>query len=68
MRLKKHINLLPLVGNPRQDMPKGVAYSFKDYCGLVDTTGKSIREDKRGDIEEKSPILERLGVDSEQEN
>ncbi|AGH42800.1 hypothetical protein C427_0690 [Paraglaciecola psychrophila 170] len=59
-------NLLPFVGNPRQDMPKGIAYSFKDYCELIDTTGKSIREDKRGYIEEKSPVLERLGVDSEQ--
>jgi hypothetical protein len=59
-------NLLPFVGNPRQDMPKGIAHSFKDYCELVDTTGKRIREDKRGYIEEKSPILERLGVDSEQ--
>jgi hypothetical protein len=59
-------NLLPFVGNPRQDMPKGIAYSFKDYGELVDATGKSIREDKRGYIEEKSPILERLGVDSEQ--
>jgi hypothetical protein len=68
MRLKKQQpnNLLPFVGHPRQDMPKGIAYSFKDYCELVDTTGKSIREDKRGYIEEKSPILERLGVDSEQ--
>jgi hypothetical protein len=52
---------MPFVGNPRQDMPKGIAYSLKDYCELVDTTGKIIREDKRGYIEEKNPILERLG-------
>ena len=59
-------NLMPFVGNPRQDMPKGIAYSLKDYCELVDTTGKIIRDDKRGYIEEKNPILERLGLDSEQ--
>ena len=59
-------SLMPFVGNPRQDMPKGIAYSLKDYCELVDTTGKIIRDDKRGYIEEKNPILERLGLDSEQ--
>ena len=58
--------LMPFVDNPRQDMPKGIAYSLKDYCELVDTTGKIIREDKRGYIEEQNPILERLGLDSEQ--
>ena len=63
---KQPHNLMPFVGNPRQDMPKGIAYSLKDYCELVETTGKIIREDKRGYIEEKSPILERLGLDSQQ--
>ena len=63
---KQPHNLMPFVGNPRQDMPKGIAYSLKDYCELVDTTGKIIRDDKRGYIEEKNPILERLGLDSEQ--
>jgi|TARA_B110000240_G_C13150758_1_gene305138 hypothetical protein len=29
-------NLIPFVGSPRQDMPK-------DYCELVDTTGKKIK-------------------------
>ena len=57
---------MPFVGNPRPDMPKGIAYSLKDYCELVDTTGRIIRADKRGYIEEKNPILERLGIDSEQ--
>jgi hypothetical protein len=36
-------NLMPFVGNLRQDMPKGIAYSLKDYCELVDTTGKKIK-------------------------
>jgi REP element-mobilizing transposase RayT len=60
--------LMPFVGNPRQNMPKkGIAYQLKDYCELVDITGRSIREDKAGYIEDhQSPILERLGLDSQQ--
>jgi REP element-mobilizing transposase RayT len=59
--------LMPFVGNPRQDMPKGIAYQLKDYCELVDITGRCIREDKAGYIDSKhSPILERLGLAAEQ--
>jgi hypothetical protein len=59
--------LVRFVGNPRQDMPKGIAYSLIDYCELVDCTGRCIREDKAGYIEQHhSPILERLGLDTEQ--
>jgi len=32
--------LLPFVGNPRQDMPQGNAFSLQDYCELVDTTAR----------------------------
>jgi REP element-mobilizing transposase RayT len=60
-------SLMPFVGNHRQNMPKGIAYHLKDYCELVDTTGRCIREDKAGHIDSKqSPILERLGLSSEQ--
>jgi hypothetical protein len=59
-------NLMPFVVNPRQDIPKGIAYQFKDYCELVDTTGRCIRDDKIGYIDSShSPILERLGLDSQ---
>ena len=55
--------LMSFVGNPRQDMPKGIAYHLKDYCELVDLTGRCIREDKAGHIDSSlSPILERLGL------
>jgi len=55
------------VGNYRQDMPKGIAYSLIDYCELVDCTGRCIRDDKAGYIEQHhSPILSRLGLNSEQ--
>ncbi|MFT7413161.1 MAG: REP element-mobilizing transposase RayT [Paraglaciecola sp.] len=60
-------NLMRFVGNPKQDMPKGIAYSLIDYCELVDCTGRCIREDKAAYIEQhQSPILARLGLDSEQ--
>jgi hypothetical protein len=60
-------NLMRFVGNHRQDMPRGIAYSLIDYCELVDCTGRCIREDKAGYIEQyHSPILARLGLGSEQ--
>jgi len=59
--------LMAFVGNPRQNMPKGIAYQLKDYCDLVNVTGRCIREDKAGYIDTShSPILERLGLDSQQ--
>ena len=59
--------LFPFVGNPRQDMPKGIAFSLKDYCELVGTTGRIIREEKAGHIDDsQSPILKRLGLSDEQ--
>jgi hypothetical protein len=59
--------LLPFVGNPRQDMPQGIAFSLQDYCELVDTTGRIIRADKAGAISSAhSPILSRLGLSEEQ--
>jgi hypothetical protein len=59
--------LLPFVGNPRQDMPQGIAFSLQDYCELVDTTGRIIRANKAGIIDSAhSPILSRLGLSEEQ--
>jgi REP element-mobilizing transposase RayT len=59
--------LLPFVGNPRQNLPKGIAFQLKDYCELVDTTGRCIRDETAGYIDNShSPILERLGLDSAQ--
>ena len=59
--------LMPFVGNSREEMPKGIAYSLKDYCELVDTTGRCIRDDKAGHIDNtQNPILQRLGLDSAQ--
>ena len=54
------------VGNPRQEMPSGLAFQLEDYLELVDWTGRQIREDKQGQIDADSPsILERLGIEPE---
>ena len=58
--------LLPFAGNPRQDMPKGIAMKLTDYLELVAATGRIIRDDKRGYIsDESAKILERLGLDED---
>lgn len=65
-KLSTH-SLMPFVGNPRQDMPKGIAFSLKDYGELVDITGRVIRHDKAGNIDpQHQPILQRLGLSDEQ--
>jgi hypothetical protein len=59
--------LMRFVGNNRQYIPKDIAYSLMDYCELVDCTDRCIQEEKAGYIEQHhSPILERLGLDTEQ--
>jgi len=64
---KQPTTLIPFIGYYRHDMPKGIAYSLKDYCELVDCTGRCIRDDKAGHIEHhNSPILQRLGINAEQ--
>ena len=59
--------LLPFAGNPRKRMPKGLPFPLLDYVELVDWTGRCIREDKRGAINNKLPlILERLAITPKQ--
>ena len=52
---KQPSTLMPFVGNPRQDMPKGLPFDLTDYLQLIDITGRSIREDKHGFIEQSQP-------------
>jgi REP element-mobilizing transposase RayT len=59
--------LFPFVGSPRQNMPKGITFELKDYCELLDITGRCIQEETAGYIDSShSPILEHLGLDSAQ--
>ena len=56
--------LLPFVGDHRQDPPKGLAFFQGDYLELLDWTGRAIREDKAGHIDATQlPILQRLGLE-----
>ena len=44
----------------------GVPFALKDYIELVDWTGRIIREDKRGHIDNSLPnILDRLSIDAD---
>ena len=56
---------MPFAGFLRQDMPKGLPFRLTDYLELVDWTGRILREDKRGAIDENlPPILERLNIEA----
>jgi len=56
-------SLMPFAGNPRQPMPFGLKCNLIDYIELIDWTGRQIREDKRGAINERiPPILNRLQI------
>ncbi len=53
--------LFPFVGNPREPMPTGLPFELNDYLSLVDWTGRILRHDKRGAIDDALPnILQRL--------
>jgi REP element-mobilizing transposase RayT len=58
--------LMPFVGYPRQDMPKGLAFRLEEYLSLVDWTGRQTRKGKQGAISEAlPPMLQRLGIESD---
>ncbi|MCW8128240.1 hypothetical protein [Microbulbifer halophilus] len=57
-------SLFPFAGNPRSAIPEGLPLGLQDYLELVDWSGRCLREDKRGAIDQKAPpILERLQID-----
>jgi REP element-mobilizing transposase RayT len=56
--------LLNFEGNTVGAEQEGILFSLDDYLELVDTTGRIIREDKRGAIPlHLPPILDRLDID-----
>lgn len=59
--------LAPFLGNPRKDTPEGLQFKLEDYLNLVEWTGRVLRDDKRGAINENlPPVLQRLRITEEQ--
>lgn len=59
----KPLPLAKFVGNPRENIPAGLPFHFKDYLELIDWTGRIIREDKPGAITARTPpIIDRLAI------
>ena len=58
--------LAPFIGNPKKQMAKGLPFYIDDYLELVDLTGRCIRHDKLGFIDNaNNNILTRLNISSE---
>jgi hypothetical protein len=57
LKAKQPSMLMPFVGNPRHNMPKGLPFELKDYLELIELTGRCIRADKVGYIEQNQPAL-----------
>ena len=58
--------LFKFAGNTRTNMPQGLPFLLKDYIQLVDETGRILRDDKRGFINNNiPPILNRLNIQAE---
>ena len=65
-KIDKLADLKPLCGGSHTPLSYGIPYSQQDYFALVDWTGRVIRSDKRGAIDDNlPPILKRLGIESE---
>ena len=63
---KQPKQLLRFAGMPRQVMPKGLPFELKSYLELVELTGRIMREDKLGHINNMTiPLLERLNISPE---
>jgi hypothetical protein len=62
----KQARLKPLNGSCFALLSEGIPFTRQDYFELVDWTGRTLREDKRGAIDsELPPILKRLGIKPE---
>ena len=63
---RSKIGLLPFVGAEHQAKQAGIQFDFADYLELIDWTGRSIRDDKKGFIPATQPkLLQQIGVNAE---
>jgi hypothetical protein len=59
--------LLSFENRLANELQTGILFNFEEYLALVDWTGRIIRSDKRGHIEEGlPPILDRLQITADQ--
>ena len=66
MQTLKQARLKPLNGSCFAPLSEGIPFTRQDYFDLVDWTGRTLREDKRGAIDSQlPPILQRLGIQPE---
>jgi REP element-mobilizing transposase RayT len=57
---------VPLLPFHLDGVQKAIPYRLDDYLTLVDWTGRAIRSDKRGAIDDRlPPIMQRLGIDAD---
>ena len=64
--LKQPKNLVPFGYQSQEEATPTIDFSLKDYLELVDKTGRCLRQDKRGAIDESlNPILDRLNINAE---
>ena len=62
----KQARLKPLNGSCFSRLSEGIPFARQDYFELVDWTGRTLREDKRGAIDSQlPPLLQRLGIKPE---
>jgi hypothetical protein len=56
--------LKPFVGNLKKDMLDVIPFELKEYIELVEVTGRCVREDKAGHIDNNLPtLLGRLNIE-----
>ena len=59
--------LLPFENRLTNELQHGILFNFEEYVALVDWTGRIIRSDKRGHIDNALPdILDRLQITADQ--
>jgi putative transposase len=61
------VPLKAFVGSERGDDTDGLPFNFQDYLALVDWSGRTIRDDKCGVIDQRAPrLLDVLGISDEE--